>query len=371
MRFRHIAVILAIFFAICLFVEADSGALKYNFFKAGSFFDGDGINLFDTLKKGEMTEFFVESKDGENNISYSVYTDGTKKYYLESPDNFDFTVISDQKCAELLLPYDLIDYFTDSARWYTEYSKLIEGFAKILENHANESNFTSYSAHVKIDGIRRKCDTITMSLPDGAKIVEEIKRIFSSAEFADMLNDVYGVRYSHEQIAEYIEQFLSEDKLSVIYKRSIVSGKAIEETVTVSTVDNIYSIKATDDLSDYEVAKSINISDMKKTLNLDLSFQADKSNQKLKVNFNDCCFDISEADGELCINVTDEAEKVVKIRAAQGYSPMQEVYDMNIIADKRMMFTKISGWLTGNKNAALLFKTYEVDLEPLNFNAQD
>lgn len=374
MKLRYFLAIIAVTIVVCLFAYAGGDSLKSDFFKAESALDASNVTMFDdVLGDGAVTEFSVEEKNSDGKIDYSVYYDGGDKYFLESNGNFDFTIAVNEDCDELSIPYTLIRLFTDSSKWYKEYSEIVDSFTDILKNNVSERDFSSSTAYVKRDGARKKCEYITLETKNNTKIVTALKSFFSSREFAEMIYRVYGYEYTPSQLAEYAEKVITTEKISLVFKRSVTDNVAFEESVSLNTGDNIYSVKITYEPSEDAVRANIVATDLNKTLDFKLKFE--KSNdipQKLDIASGTLQIAVYEKGDFVVVETNDKnVERTVKIASVDEYTPKDTVYDMSVPSEKRIMFTRFSAWLTGNADAALLFRTYEVNLKPLNTNAQD
>lgn len=374
MKLRYFVAIFAVMFVGCLFAYAGADSLKSDFLKVKSFLNADSVTMFDdVLKDGAVTKFSIEEKSFDGKIDYSVYYDGGDKYFLESDGNFDFTIALNEDCDELNIPYTLIRLFTDSSKWYKEYSEIVDSFTDILKNNVSERDFSSSTAYVKRDGVRKKCEYITLETKNNTKLVAALKSFFSSREFAEMIYRVYGYEYTTSQLAEYAEKAITTEKISLVFKRSVMDNVTFEESVSLNTGDNIYSVKINYELSDDAVYANIVATDLNKTLDFKLNFEKSKDNsQRLDIVSDAARIAIHESDDSVVLETKDKnVERTVKIASVDVYTPKDTVYDMSVPSEKRVMFTRLSEWLTGNADAAVLFRTYEVNLKPLNTNAQD
>ena len=373
MKLRYFAAFLSVVAVFCLFAYAGADSLKNDFFKAESFFDADGVTLFDSLlQKDGVLKFVISEKSSDGKLDYNVYYDGGDDFFIESPDNFDFTIASGKSCDELLLPYTVMSLFADSAKWHKDYSDLTDGFCNILKNNVSESDFSSSTTYVKRDGVRKRCDGITLELRNNTRIIADFKAFFASSEFAEMIDRVYGFEYTPTRLAEYVDRVVTAEKISLVYRRNISVGKAFEESISINTGNNIYSVSVTSDTADGRRSSSVTATDMNKTLDFKLNFERTDDLQRLDITFNDEHISAVEQNGSALVEIKDaETEKKIEISTAEGYSSAQTVYDMRVPSEKRLIFTRLSDRITGNADAALLFRTYEVNLKPLNVNTKD
>lgn len=374
MKLRYFVAIFAVTLAVCLFAYAGVDSLKADFFKAESFLNVGSVTMFDdVLGDGAVTEFSVEEKSSDGKIDYSVYYDGGDKYFLESDGNFDFTIALNEDCDELSIPYTLIRLFTDSSKYHEEYSEFVDSFTDILKNNVSERDFSSSTAYVKRDGVRKKCEYITLETKNNTKLVADLKSFFSSREFSEMIYRVYGYEYTPSQLAEYAEKAITAEKISLVFRRSVTDNVAFEESVSLNTGNNIYSVRITYETSDDVVNANIVVTDLNKTLDFKLNFEKAKDiPQRLDIVYDTVQIAVYESGDSIVLETKDKnVERIVKIASVDGYTPKDTVYDMSVPSEKRVMFTRLSAWLTGNADAALLFRTYEVNLKPLNTNAQD
>ena len=372
MKKEYIAILFILALLFCVFTYADTDKTESEFFGANSFIDGKDVVLFDkVLTKNAMTDFKINVKESDANIDYSVYTDGSGRYFIESSDNFGFTLQTDGKCDDTALPYGIIDMLTDTAKWQENYTDFLDGFSDILRSSAKSDDYSVTSSYVKLGTVRKKCRTITLNLSNDAELAKKFRDYFSSDAFVGLISNVFGIEYSSESLAKYVGTILPEDKLSLIYKRSIVSDSAIEEIATVSTSDNIYSMSVSCDDSDGMYNGELTVSDMNKTLDLKLNYTKNDTKNELVMSFNGVETKISNRDNNAYITIKDGNRTTSCIVSAnEGYTPKTELYNMNIPSEKRSVFVKLGEWLKGNADAALLFRTYEVDLKPVEIDIQ-
>lgn len=363
MKTRYIAVLAAVIAMFLMFANANTDDLKNTFFNAESLLDASAVTLFDgTCEKDMMTEFFVETESEGSSLNYFVYADISGKYYLESPDNFLFTVLTDASHDELIMPLGVIKLFNDSAKWHNMYSGYTDGFRDALKKSASENDFFSETTYVKQGGLRKKCEKITLDVK-GERLFSEIKKYLSSEDFFEMINTVYGTSYNADTMANYADSIMPDEYLAIIYRRNIVAGKAIEETATVVTKNNTYRIEIKNNVSRDTHTGEITMRDSNGTLDMALSYKKDKYSENLSVKNKDTLIEITkDVDGLLYIWSSDKITQRIKITKVADYTPQNEIYDMNIPQNQRVMFTRLGGWLKSNSNAALLFRTYEVDL---------
>lgn len=220
--------------------------------------------------------------------------------------------------------------------------------------------------------MRKKCDVITLELRNNTRLIADFKAFFTSSEFAEMIKGVYGFEYTPMRLAEYVDSVFTTEKISLVYRRSIFAEKAFEESISINTGSNIYSVGVASDSSYGRQVSSVTVTDMNKTLDFKLNFEKNDNLQRLDITFDDRHALAVEENGATFVELKDkETEKIIKISASEGYSSAKTVYDMRIPSEKRLMFARLSEWLTGNDDAALLFRTYEVNLKPLNVNTKD
>jgi len=369
-KLRYFLTLLSVVIVFSLIAYANTDSLKKDFFDAQSFLDADVVKIFDGIcEKGKITEFFVEDKTDSSDIRYYVYSDG-EKHFIESPDNFGYTILTDGSDDEILAPFDVISFFFNSSIRHTKYSRVFEFYESVIRNSVTEDDFRKQSTYVKIGSLRKKCDTVTLNVK-GSAVISGIKKFLGSDDFVSLVNDVYDCKYTSDDMLRYADVLIPYEEAALIHKRSIVGGKIISENIVFDTGSNVYTVKVANDYSEHP-SITMTFSDSGRTVCIELEYKKTYGAEELTINTKDELIKlVKTADSLQYCSEAQETTKIISVRPYGDYIPENDVFGMNILRDKRLIFTKLSRWLRGNADAALLFRTYEADINPLDIKTED
>lgn len=372
LRYTFFAVILVILFG--MLALAGTGGLKNDFFSAESVFDADDLKLFEgSFKRGKITKYDFDIKDGDHSVGYTVWTEDFKSFFLESKKNFDFVIKCDKSVSELNIPWGLIEYFHNCQNYNRKYSSLYDGIIKVLSNNTDESDFSLRTSIIDYNGLKRQNNVITLELDDSADVTEDLKKYLSSGDIAEMLNELYGADCTAEQLGELTEKALKLESGSLSYKRSIVSGIAHEESLSVTIDDNVFDLKVKNNVKDDISNGSITISDKKKTVDFSLEFAKNAEGESVALKNGDAYTEIKAKDKNSItyFSKNGDLEMKVTVSSPAAKSISDNVYDATVASRKNLMLCELTPWLNNNGNAAILFKTYEVGIKPLKIDLEE
>ncbi len=338
MKIRYTALLAVFALTLCVFSLAYTSRTESDFFGAESLLDKSDVSIFDLSDKEGYTAFSVEEKNGENSIGYCVYVDNNGGYYLESPHNFDFTAHFEGVCDEFSIPYDLISCFVNSEKMYADYSDFTAKFQKALKDNVSENDFSSSAKYIEYNGSWKRCDIITLD----ADI---------SPVFLQDLDAIFGFYHIPEELKH------------INFTKNIIDGSIIEQTLLVTTSANTYTLDFSDKTDNFYSAFEIRLTDANGEIDFYLSYKKSGNNETLAYKNLSSSIEIISKNGEISALMSDDGLTDIKISVLPEYNPIGTVYDMGSSRQKGEMFAKLSRYLTANQNAALLFRTYEVNLE--------
>lgn len=374
MKLRYTVFAAVLIMAFGLLALAGTGGLKDEFFTAQSLLDANDLKLFDgSFTHDRFTKYDFEIKDGDFSVSYTVYTEDFNTYYVESKDNFDFVIKCGKSAHELKIPWELIEYFQNCKRYNRRFSSVYDGIAGILKRSTNESDFSSRTSVIDYNGLSRRSNAITLELKDLSEVSEEFRKYFSSDDMAKLLNELYGADCTSAQLGDMLDNTFMASDGSLLYKRSVVSDVAYEETVTIRLSDNTFNIKIANGVVDHEREGSISVSDSKKTVDFSLDLSKNDEGEAVVIKNGDTYTEIKAKDRNSITyfskNGNCETKMTVSTLADVSFGDC--VYNLAASSQRNLMLCELSPWLTSNGNAALLFNTYEVALKPLKIDLED
>lgn len=368
MKHRYVLSLILLSVLFCIISFAVSGSIKSSFFSADSVFSaGFFKTVGKVLNKKEYSQFDINVTTENNNISYSVYTKDFESYFLESVDNFDFTILCDREIDEISAPWSVLNYIGNSFLYSGKYSKLYDRFFDIIEQNIADNAFSEKSSIVNFDGIKRKNNAVMLELKNDTSLVAAVRDFFISDDILDLVNIFHDNEVTSEQLEKIVGNVFTNDRITLVWKRDIVSSQAYNETISVNYNGNSYFVRVSDDRENGNRISSLSVCDADNTQLFLFKLFVNQLNERIQVESGDFYIQITLYDNQRAeITIKDEQKQTdISMSVSEDYAPKEEIYDTSLSQEKGRMFCEILPWLYGNDKAALLFRTYEVELKSI------